>query len=224
MTNDINNIKNYSRLLFNSGPVQTMDFINSKYDIIHKELYNFAINNFITALAQKSYDNIFILNRSKISNLPTDNGYGRLTDYEGQGPNYEEYIRTFIKNYKDSHKFIEIKKDEYFAPSDVIVINVKFPYERKKYNLSNYWNTITEKRNNKDVSLMQFSDETVKYAELVYIDYVNGKCKFKSKLTGEEFWTTFDYINEDTKISDSLSLKDTFMYKIRTNNTIKSTQ
>ena len=63
--------------------------------------------------------------------------------------------------------------------------------------------------------MLNLDEDTIKYAELVYIDYVQGKCKFRSKLNGEEFWTTFDYINDTTKVSESYTLKDTFTYKIQ---------
>ena len=112
---------------------------------------------------------------------------------------------------------IEIKHDEYLKPSDVLIVNTQYPFGRKKYDLTDYWNTVPEKRTSKDMSLLHVDEDTIKYAELVYIDYIQGKCKFRSKLNGEEFWTGFDYINEDTIISDDFSLENTFTYKLQNN-------
>jgi hypothetical protein len=53
-------------------------------------------------------------------------------------------------------------------------------------------------------------EEIVKDAKLVYIDYVRNRCKFRSKINNKEFWTTLDYINEDTLIDDEMTLKSTF--------------
>lgn len=189
-------MKNYSNILFNSGPVQATDYINDRYDIVHEKLYKTALNKLIIDLGEDAYKNEI--------NFPQINP-----------PSHEEYIQKFVNDYKNTHKFLEIKNDEYFKPSSVLSISIIFPYVREKYDLSKYWNIIPEEKNNKDISLLQLDEDTIKYAELIYIDYVKGKCKFKSKLSGEEFWTTFDYINDKTKVSDTYSLKDTFTYKIQ---------
>ena len=59
---------------------------------------------------------------------------------------------------------------------------------------------------------MLFDEDTLKYAEIIYIDYINSKCKFKSKLTGEEFWVDFNYINNNTKLSQNMKLDNTFTH------------
>lgn len=218
-------MKNYSNIIFKSGPVQTIDYINDRYDITHEKLYKNALNMLILDIAKTDYHNrLFILN-DKLNLSHTES---RMTIKPGIWSDSvlapknaadriptNDYIKRYVESFKKTHKFIEIKADEYFKPSSVLCIGIDFPFERKKYDLSKYWNTITESRNNKDISLLQLDEDTIKYAELIYIDYVKGKCKFKSKLTGEEFWTTFDYINDETKVSDTYSLDGTFTYKFQ---------
>ena len=173
-----NNIKNYTGIGVNLGPVHASDLISNKYAIVHEKLYRTALNSLISEI--KSEDET-------------------------------------VDDFKKTHKCIEIKHDEYLKPSDVLIVNTQYPFGRKKYDLTDYWNTVPEKRTSKDMSLLHVDEDTIKYAELVYIDYIQGKCKFRSKLNGEEFWTGFDYINEDTIISDDFSLENTFTYKLQNN-------
>lgn len=208
-------MKNYSNVIFNSGPVQTADYVNNRYDVVHEKLYKNALNLLMIDIAKTDYHNkMFIIGKSRLTALQGTWKDDRLA----AGPNSipsSEYMKRYVDSFKKTHKFIEIKNDEYFKPSSVLCIGVTFPYERKKYDLTKYWNTTTEKRNNKDISFLQLDEDTIKYAELIYIDYVQGKCKFKSKLNGEEFWTTFDYINDETKVSEMYSLNNTFTYKVQ---------
>lgn len=178
-----NKILKYDDLLYKSGPIQVNDFLNDKYDDIHKQLYNRALNKFI-----------------------------------------EEYIQTnnldiSIENFKKNYKFIEIKKDEYFKPSKVLIKSVKVPFgilEGKAIDLSKYWDKYEFNTNFKDLSEILFDEDSIKDAELIYIDYVKGKGKFKSKFTEKSFWVDFKFINNNTKINkDSFSLENTFTYKFR---------
>ena len=56
-------------------------------------------------------------------------------------------------------------------------------------------------------------DEEINDAEILYLDYVNGKAKVESRLNDIQFEIDFDYINEDTKISDEYSLENNFTNK-----------
>jgi hypothetical protein len=208
-------MKNYSNVIFNSGPVQTADYVNNRYDIVHDKLYKNALNLLIIDIAKTDYHNkMFTIDTSRLSAQPVISKDDRLDAVSTSTPS-SKYIENYIESFKKTHKFIEIKNNEYFKPSSVLCISSIFPFERKKFDLTKYWNQTTRKRNNKDISLLQLEEDTIKYAELIYIDYVQGKCKFKSKLNGEEFWVTFDYINDETKVSELYSLKNTFSYKVQ---------
>lgn len=209
-------MENYSSVIFKSGPVQTSDYVNNRYNVTHEKLYKNAINALIVDIAKTELHKMFILGISKLTQHPGEDEDPKLSNkHPGEYIDVKKYIDDYIYKYRKTHRFLEIKQDEYFKPSSVISIGTVFPYERKKYDLTKYWNMTPRERNNKDISLLQLDEDTVKYAELIYIDYVQGKCKFKSKLTGEEFWTTFDYINDETKVSELYSLSSTFAYKIQ---------
>ena len=56
------------------------------------------------------------------------------------------------------------------------------------------------------------SDDIVD-AEIIGLNYVTGKATLESRLNGITFEVDFDYINEDTLVSDEYSLKNTFTNK-----------
>lgn len=145
----------------------------------------------------------------------------------------KEYYQENIEDYSDcssfeefvnEYKVIEIKGKEYMLPSSVILSEKKFPYRQKKIDLSPYWNKYQYAENNKDISDLMIDEDTVKDAKLVYVNYVTGRCKFRSRMTGKEFWTTIDYVNKDTEISDEMTLKDTFTYKIDNDDVVRETK
>ena len=108
------------------------------------------------------------------------------------------------------YKFVEIKRDSFSYPSEVIISSKTFPYKQYKVDLADYWNNYQYTEDNKDITDLIKDEEVLKDAKLVYIDYVRNRCKFRSKITGKEFWTTLDYINEDTPIDNEFSLDNTF--------------
>lgn len=117
---------------------------------------------------------------------------------------------------KTKYCFIELKKDEYYKPSKVVVKQTVYPFEAYTYDLSEYWDNYQYKEEFKELKDYWIDEDSVRDAELIYIDYIKGKGKFKSRYTGKEFWADFKFINQDTKISkDDLSLENTFSYKIQ---------
>lgn len=123
-----------------------------------------------------------------------------------------------FKNYSDktdiieNTKIFEIKMKEYWMPSSILVMCKKYPYRRKKYSLEDYWNNYQDKSKIK-INNIKLLDEEINDAEILYLDYVNGKAKVESRLNDIQFEIDFDYINEDTKISDEYSLENNFTNK-----------
>ena len=122
----------------------------------------------------------------------------------------EEPFITWKKNFMNTHKIAEIKGNEYFVPSSIIVYELFYPYNKTKYDLTKYWDNKYTTINKGDVSDIMIDEDTLKYAEIIYVDYVNGRCKMKSKLTQNEFWAPFKYINNNTKFSNEFVLDTTF--------------
>jgi hypothetical protein len=183
MKNNItNNMVGYKDQFYRNNPVGFYDYINDKYTIIHKRLYKNALHKLLVDLAKD--DNV----------------------------NDADDINKWIDDFYKTHKIIEILPEEYYSPSDIIIYNKKFPYNSTKYNLSKYWENYQYLKQDKDINDLLLDEDTLKYAEIIYIDYINSKCKFKSKLTGEEFWVDFNYINNNTKLSQNMKLDNTFTH------------
>ena len=131
--------------------------------------------------------------------------------YEYWKDNMSKYNEESFEDFLSEHKITEIKNKEYHLPSVMIISDKKFPYKQEKIRLDKYWNLYQFNENNKDISKLISDEDTLNDASLVYINYVTGKCKFRSKFTGREFWTTIDYVNSNTKINENeMTLKDTF--------------
>lgn len=170
----------YNKMNYNSGPIKFTDFVSDKFNTIHEELYNCALQDYFAT-------------------------------------NYDKYSET-CKNFDDflsKYKLTEIKNKEYNLPSSVIISEKTFPFKQEKIDLTSYWNTYDFNSNNKDISNLISDEDTLNDAQVVYINYATGKCKFRSKFTGREFWTTLDYINSDTTYNeDEMTLKNTFGHLI----------
>jgi hypothetical protein len=176
----------YDKLDYKSGPVKVSDYISNKYDYIHNVLYLDALKGLYIDLKQK-YENT------------NNNNYPFLT--------FEDFL---AKN-----NIIEIKKKEYFLPSVVIIRSKTFPYIEKKYSLDDYWNAYQFMKNIKKETTILYPEDIKNDAEMIYIDYVKGKAKMRSKSSGEEYWISFEFIDCDTPISlDELSLNKTFVYML----------
>lgn len=114
------------------------------------------------------------------------------------------------KNFMNTHKIVEIKGKEYADPSNMIIYDLFYPYNKTKYDLKKYWDNKYTIVNKCDVSDIAIDEDTLKYAEVIYIDYVNGRCKMRSRLNQNEFWVAFKYINSNTKFSDEFKRDNTF--------------
>lgn len=135
--------------------------------------------------------------------------------FENALKKYAESENVDYDEFKKSNKIIELKDENYSKPSSVIIISKSFPYTKKTVNLEKWWNEYQFDEHNKDISDLFVDKDMLVDAKLVYINYVTGKCKFKSKISNEEFWTTIDYINANTEIDeDNMTLKNTFTYML----------
>lgn len=169
----------YNKTEYYNGPASVSEVVSNKYDIIHKNLFNDALESYYYA------------NQEKYSDAPT----------------FEKFLENF--------KIIELKSENYNAPSSVLISTKKFPFKQEKINLAEYWNPYQFVESNKDLDSLMVDKDTLVDARLVYINYVSGKCKFRSKITGKEFWTTIDYITSQTNIDiNEMTLEDTFTYLI----------
>lgn len=139
---------------------------------------------------------------------------------------YNDALYKFLKNLqyekdfynwndeeiKNNIKIIEIKNKEYWKPSSIIIIKKVYPYTKHKYDLSKYWNNY-QKKDEKNIDDLKILDEKLLAPEILNLDYIRGKAKMECRQQGVEFEVDFDYIKEDTLVSEEYSLNNTFGYK-----------
>lgn len=128
--------------------------------------------------------------------------------------NQNEQIFEFIKSrclyyYKKNHRILEIKNNEYWQPSSIMVISNVSPYKKNIYDLSKYWN-MNQEYSNANVEELKIINENIKDAKLVSINYVNGTAKFESKINDLVFTVPFKYLNDETIVSDEMKLNNLF--------------
>lgn len=173
---------------------------------------------------------IIISNKSKYNKLEYDSSKTKFSDFVSNKYDnihkqlYIEALTEYLEKtnnandeYINNHKFIEIKNKEYWMPSKVMIKNLNIPFETNTIDLSNYWDKYEYNQKNKEFNSFFLSEDNIKEGfEVIYIDYVNGKVKFRNKNTGLEIWKDLNYINNETKYNDDLlSLKNTFGYKLQ---------
>lgn len=115
---------------------------------------------------------------------------------------FREYVLSL---YKNNHKVIEIKNDEYWMPSSIIIISNVSPYTKKVESLEKYWNNIQSK-DDLNVSDIKLTDYDINDAEIIDINYVSGKAQLRSKLNDMKFEVPFEYINKNLDVNEKMIL------------------
>ena len=162
-----NKIKNYNDLIYDTRPVQVSEYLSDKYNIVHKQLFNNAVETYL-----------------KTNNI--DNG-------------------VFYQN----NKVIELKNDEYWKPSKLIILSREYEngFTKTVVDLTLYWNTELSFQNKR-------LDEICAELERKFNVHINIENK---KLTKEVF--TCHFKNTVTIDQIFVLLKETrnINYKIKNN-------
>jgi hypothetical protein len=105
---------------------------------------------------------------------------------------YQNYGFDNIEDFLKSVKIIEIKNEEYWEPSSVIVKYIKKDKDVNNnkivkglfytYDLTPYWNTFQYKNFDKHIGECTDIKDEICDPEILYIDYIKGKAKIESRL------------------------------------------
>lgn len=109
--------KRYNDMLSSSRPMKFDEFMNDKYNIVHKQIYDKAIDTLIEYIV-RSED---------------------LYDEYGEPMSPSEFKRR--------NKCIEIKEDEYWKSPRVMIIRKQYPFKKTVYDLAAFWSYIQAKTN-----------------------------------------------------------------------------
>ena len=116
-----------------------------------------------------------------------------------------EFKEYTLSLYKDNHKVIEFKGNEYWMPSSIYLISNVLPYTKKYVDLKPYWNYVQSKED-LNISDIKLTESQIKDAELVEINYIRGTAKMYSKIEDMEFEVPFGYLNKNIEVSEDYSL------------------
>lgn len=190
---NVNNIKKYDKMIYDSSFVDVQAYTDEKLDNVHQKLFFDAL--------EKAFEDLKISADTIIcSDL-------NIEPNELQDLTLDEFIQEY--------KIKEIKKDEYFKPSTVIFRKLTYPMTTFFIDLTKYWDdyqySIVDKKPADKLNAVEDLDQ----ATIIYIDYVNGKSKLRSRLSGDEFWISNEYLNSDVKLHDEYTLENTFTKKLK---------
>lgn len=168
-------IKKYNNL--ENKNIKFNDYIIDKFDIIHNQIYESALNKYLSEICGD----------------------------------------TDLDEYKKQFTFIELKNNDYFLPSTVVIKKIIPPYSFKKVDLTPYWNFYEFTENTKTFNEDFYEDDmAMNNICIISIDKVKGRIKLRNKYTGKEFWKDIKYLQNDIPIDkDSLTLYNTFSYKLQ---------
>ena len=225
-------IKSYNEMVYSSRLVKFSDFMSNKNNIVHKKLYNMAIDKYIKEwliVKQSILEIDFISHKLKNENITEEQEKllnEKLEDlkqfviYHKDDKKYIEgkhiYNVNSLKEFKDNCFMYEIMNDEYWKPSLCKIItkikNKNNPNMSWTVDLTPYWNMYQDNKN-KTFRNLKLSNNDFNDAKITDINYVNGKVKLYSENINKEFEVDFDEINgQDIHIDDDLSLKTSFDY------------
>lgn len=117
----------------------------------------------------------------------------------------------------DNYKVIEIKNNEYWEPSSIVILSKKIDYKsgfftKEKIDLAPYWNNILSFYNKTHTKIKISKDDNINDYVLTDINYVNGNATLKSKISDKEIIIDFDHIDNNIKVDDNMKLTNTFSY------------
>ena len=134
--------------------------------------------------------------------------YNKLTEINKKLK--DELLVEISKHFNMNHRTIEIKNSEYHLASSILIISKVSPYKRRYVNLAQWWNN-KYKTNKASFEDIKISKENILDSEVIEVNYVNGKAKLYSKNIDTIFEVPFEYLNENSVISDEMTLTNTFI-------------
>ena len=219
------NIKNYNDMVYENRLVKFSDLISNKNNLVHKQLYNNALDKYINEwLICKRYviEVELLENELKdIDDVEKENKLKKMKRFLNLHKSDKKFISgkyiyfaNNIKEFKENCYILEMMNTEYWMPSYCKIIT-KFKTSQSpnlswKVNLEPYWNN--HQSNKGDYRKMIISkDEKLDDAKIVDINYVQGKAKIYSENLDKELEVDFDFLNvNNIGVDESIQLKNTF--------------
>lgn len=209
--------RRYDDMLYDSRPVKFSEFISNKYNIIHSKLYNMALNEFINDWLKAKHTMV------KDEEESDEQYYERCKKFINSDKNMMFSCGQFTYNVESLNEFkqysyiYEIREDEYWKPSKIKIMtkthngvgNLSWTVD-----LTKYWNTyqrfLNKKIDTKKISL----NKNLSDSELIDLNYITGIATMYSKSNDFTYTIPFEYLDENTPVSDLYSLRGHFSQNI----------
>lgn len=221
-----NDFKKYDRMIYRSSIIDVDEYVNNKLDEVHRQMFFDTLEQAFAEMKILNADELYddennpaciareICSEYGFTAYPNESGYDR-----GALDNFLSNIT--LEEFMQEYKMKEIKQDEYYKPSKVIFKRLHYPYDMFEIDLSKYWNKFQfentiSKRPSDRLNGVDDLDE----CKIIYIDYVNGKSKLRSRMTGKEFWMPNEYIDENVELHEDFTLDNTFTKMIENYKTL----
>lgn len=144
---------------------------------------------------------------------------GKIADIHEQM--YQTALRKFItvinlgnpiETFYDNYTVIETRMSDYNEASLITLIDKHTQKTVRNISLENFWPKYNYKyTSNDDIVITSTPDEQkLGVNEVEYIDYARGHALVRNTITGIKHFIPLSKIDNNTRISDSLSLSNTF--------------
>lgn len=208
--------KRYDEMLYDSRPVKFSEYMTNKYNIIHNKLYINALNAFINDW----------LNAKRTQKRKPDESYEdyiqRCENFIKKNPNMKYCCGKVIFNvdnindFKKYSSIFEIMPDEYWKSSKIKIITKGnasvFSVSNNltwEVDLSKYWNQY-QKFSDKNLDIIKYEKETYNDAAVINLNYIKGIATLYSKNNDYAFNVPFEYLDENTPVSEQYMLNSQF--------------
>ena len=182
-------------------------FVEKNFFLNELEDYVFILENERGTRIGYNIDGHFllILDTAKYNKTPLNNfKFTKYIKKENTGI-LEDFKREALSMFKGQHRIIEIKNNEYWMPSSIVLISNVFPFKRSIVKLDKYWNNIQSLKD-LNISDIKITKEEIRDAEIMELNYVNGMAKMRSKSTDIIFYVPFGYLNESIDVNDDYTI------------------
>lgn len=150
------------------------DTLNNRQSKVHTQLFNDAINKYLSIDSNK-----------ELLNLPIDENINNET----------LSIKYLVIDLNDGETYLD--------SSHALFISKFRPLKKIKVDLKSYWNKLYVDIYQKIIEgeELLINEENIKDSEFEYVDFVNGKIYYRNKFTNKVFGISFEKFKKKLQIN-----------------------
>ena len=134
----------------------------------------------------------------------------KFIDAQRKQENSELSLEAYSNKFKKENTIIEYKNEDYFKPSDILIISKKRPYKKQICSLGDYWNTYYYDNKTYVDDIVENNKDDNKHYEVTDINYIRGIATLESKISGDIIEVPIETLTKYNIFSDDMVMKNTF--------------